>query len=680
VEGEFNWLSLQAQSESWQEPATRQTHPTGFDWMNELDAAPRFALAGMAIGSKEGADLQTVRGVLNHETPLVLYDNDEMDDATGIARGYTLVDAINLATSIWVNTTPCKDTDDWVKQYKPKPSDLLSLAEEAVYKARPYSALADDIAKAAKVSVKAVSECLWEDLLTRCTIYNAGGEGTLVTREPVDNEVFLVRPDSPTWSDLMLRCGLETSDKLCGALGVNITTRVQTSDAAIKIDHLPVLSHYNKDTRTMYVDELDRVLRINPNGEVDVIRNGDDGVIFAPAGDKRHADLEMKPGSLKVYDGYFKKHILDCVIWEENKGIDKATAMQLYKTHVLSIFFDTLMHDKAVPIFEGPAGGGKNTLTQMTGMLFEGAGFGISAMPVSGKELDELTVDKIYAGFDEYDSTDPAIEKAFRSWCTRQWAERRELYTTFGKARRALARGMGLSTNFNPTLNAATGSRQLMFQVSPRQTTYGDKAYLGQGTVLIPGFMKVRDLIWSELIADLCRVVEAYGETKDWSKVVTGFRMADFAQLMLICAESEGWVDEADDMLRQMSDTQTHQMGERNLFIRLLTEYLLERPEMEGQYHTMSEWTAILSDRILQTDRQAKQILTINYVRRMLTGSEKPTLATRFDVHEGTKANGKWNPNKKINTFAFTMLDRTAIDSKPGAAATPKFVVEDVKD
>jgi hypothetical protein len=244
---------------------------------------------------------------------------------------------------------------------------------------------------------------------------------------------------------------------------------------------------------------------------------------------------------------------------------------------------------------------------------------------------------------------------------------------------------MGLSTNFNPTLNAATGTRQLMFQVSPRQTSYGDKAYLGQGTVLIPGFMKVRDAIWSELIADLCRVVEAYGETKDWSKVSTGFRMADFAQLLLICADSEGWKQEADDMLKQMSDTQTHQMGERNLFIRLLADYLLANRHEEGQYKTLSDWTAVLSDTILGADRKAKEILNVNYVKRMVTGSEKPTLATRFDIREGTKANGKWNAKKKVNQFAFTMLDRSAIDADVPAAATAaptlavagRFTVED---
>jgi len=94
--------------------------------------------------------------------------------------------------------------------------------------------------------------------------------------------------------------------------------------------------------------------------------------------------------------------------------VNTATTGRLHKTHVLSIFFDTLMRDKAVPIFEGPAGGGKNTLTQMTGMLFEGQKFNVNPMPSSGKELDEQTVECIYAGFDEFDSHDSEMERAFR--------------------------------------------------------------------------------------------------------------------------------------------------------------------------------------------------------------------------------------------------------------------------
>jgi len=477
----------------------------------------------------------------------------------------------------------------------------------------------------------------------------------------------------------MLRCGLESSDELCTKLGENITTRIQTSDAAIKIDHLPVLSHYNVETRTMYVDELDRVLRINRNGNIDIIRNGDDGVIFAPAGDARHADIDMRPGELLVYDGLFTKHILNCVKWDTTKGISEDCAKQLYKTHVLSIFFDTLMRDKAVPIFEGPAGGGKNTLTQMTGMLFEGQKFNVNPMPSSGKELDEQTVECIYAGFDEFDSHDSEMERAFRSWCTRQWAERRELYTTFGKARRALARGMGLSTNNNPAKDAATGTRQLMLSVAARQTSYDDKAFQGQGMVLIPRFMKVRNTIWAELIADMGRMVEALGSRNSWDKERTGFRMGDFGQLMLICADSEGWMDEADDMLRQMAGVQTQQMGERNLFVRLLTDYLLANRTEEVQYHTQSWWVNTLQDNIPNADKKAKQILNNDYARRMLVGSEKPILLTRFEVHEGTQQNGLWDKHKKLKTYAFRMRDRTAIDAG-ATSATPTFVVAEVQE
>jgi hypothetical protein len=164
------------------------------------------------------------------------------------------------------------------------------------------------------------------------------------------------------------------------------------------------------------------------------------------------------------------------------------------------------------------------------------------------------------------------------------------LYTTFGKARRALARGMGLSTNNNPAKDAATGTRQLMLSVAARQTSYDDKAFQGQGMVLIPRFMKVRNAIWSELIADLRRMVEALGSRDSWDKERTGFRMGDFGQLMLICADSEGWMDEADDMLRQMAGVQTQQMGERNLFVWLLTDYLLANRTEEMQYHTQSWW------------------------------------------------------------------------------------------
>ena len=226
---------------------------------------------------------------------------------------------------------------------------------------------------------------------------------------------------------------------------------------------------------------------------------------------------------------------------------------------------------------------------------------------------------------------------------------------------------MCLSTNLNPTQNAATGSRQLMFSVASRQASYDDEAYAGQGMVIVPELLKHRNDIWSELVSDLVSVVESMN--CDRSQYRTGFRMADFGTFMLICADNEGWYDEAKAMLKQMAGMQTAQVGERNLFIRVLSEYLLAIKSAEGQYKTVREWAAELIDQIPGADFDARKKMNANYIRYMLKGAERVILDTRFIVEEGTRENGKWNSHLCVNTFAFTLKDRSAIDSAKVAPA-----------
>ena len=677
VEGEVNWLQLQAQAARWEKPKPiAKNRPTGFEWMDDLDAAPLYSLPGLAVGGKEGADLQTLRGILVSETPLVCYDSDAIDMNTGKVRGYSLVEAVNWATPILeVTTAPYKDADDWVKAANPQPDDILALVERAIYRPRPYEAAAEDIQKAiamggrADVVKKRVTEKVWDDLRMRATIYNAGGTGVVVTRDPVNNEVIHVRQGHPTWNALMLKYGIEASDPLCEALGKNVGVRVATEECVTKIDCLPVLSHYNTETRALYVDELDRVLRINRDGSVDIIRNGDDGVVFSPAGDVRQADLTLPLGSLENHPGALETHLLSSVNWDTSKGVSVKTAKQLYKAHLMSIFFADLIHDKATPLFEGPAGGGKNMVTSLTGMLFQGKDFTVLPMPKKPEKLDEQTVDCIYAGFDEYDATDHDMESALRSWCTRQTAERRELFTTWDKAKRPLARGMGLSTNGNPTRAIATGQRLLMFSVLARQNNYEDAKYQGAGMHLVQQFMKVRNAIWSELISDLRMMVEALGEVPDFSQK-TGYRMADFGALILICAKHEGWDAEAEAMLKEMTNVQSVAMAAKSLMVSLLEDYLQAAPDGWDTMRTLAEWNNVLLDTIPHNDKKARQQFTRDYVRYMVTGQGRPMMDARFVVIEGNRQNGKWDSHSKVNRYAFELKGSCGEISVPRTTET----------
>jgi hypothetical protein len=200
----------------------------------------------------------------------------------------------------------------------------------------------------------------------------------------------------------------------------------------------------------------------------------------------------------------------------------------------------------------------------------------------------------------------------------------------------------------------ATGQRQLMFSVLPRQGSYEEARYQGAGMHLQTEFLRVRNFLWSELVSDLRRMVEALGEVKDFG-VHTGYRMADFGALILICAESEGWRQEAEAMLKEMTKVQATVLAEKNLMVSVLEEYLHVQPDVEGQMKTRADWHGLLLDAIPTNDRTARAKFTRDYVKYMVGGQGRPMLDARFCVTEGTRENGGWDAHTKTKRYAFKL-------------------------
>jgi hypothetical protein len=412
----------------------------------------------------------------------------------------------------------------------------------------------------------------------------------------------------------------------------------------------------------LYVDELDRVLKLKPYGSVEILQNGDDGVIFNPAGDSRHADLSVGLGSLRIKDGsLLDRHILSCIRWDEGGGLQEVSAKHLYKHHIISMFFDSLLQAKVCPVFQGRAGGGKNTITNLTGMLFEGKNFLITHFPMTDKYLDTMTVDRVYCGFDEYDSSKDKQESAFRSWCTRMWSSRRELYCTWDKSTRPTARGMGLSTNNNPVRDVATGQRQLMFNVLPRQAVAGEESYASLGGSIFPRFLAQRNAIWSEIVADLRAMVVALVKD-DIGDKRTNFRMSDFVTLFLVGADVEGWGEEAREMLNEMAEMQVGEVADKHILVECMHSYLAEHMEERGIYKTQKQWQSELSD-FYSSDRTTQAKLTASYLGKMLWWANKEIMVREFDMDV------KEDIHKKQNTYAFWHRDTITLDDLSKEAA-----------
>jgi hypothetical protein len=495
-------------------------------------------------------------------------------------------------------------------------------------------------AKPNRLSYAEATRIIWDDIENRGEGYRvkagSGSFGIIVIKDKDEamknrNRVVQVLKGHPSWTALMIQYGIGASDAANGKLGEEIAARIQQDEKPFT--QLYLLSHYDIESKCLYIDELTHTLKLCPDGSTFILQNGDEGVIFTPAGDSRKAAIH-KGGSLKVRDGEFHDRILESVRWDTSGGLAVDAAKQLYKMHVLSIFFDTLMQSKVCPVFEGKGGGGKNSISNLTGRVFEGEGFNVLHMPEDGNKLETLTVDRLYVAFDEFDAGNSNMESSFRSLCTRSYSERRELYNTWSTSIRPLARGIALSTNQNPVRDVATGQRQLMFNVLPRQDSLEDEAFVSLGAGIYPTFMKHRNAIWSELVSDLRAMVMHLGQT-DLSSIKTSFRMADFGVLFLACAEAEGWKDVAKQMLLSMQQVQLAGLADKHTLVTVMTDYLRENLKEQGQLYTQGQWKVKLHDHLSWGDKTTRDKLSDSHLRTMFSGKSADIMKSRFVMLEG---------------------------------------------
>jgi hypothetical protein len=591
VEGEHNWLSLLRRAEEWD---------SGWE------------LAGFAVGGKNGADRHAAKKLLGGKKPLVIYDNDTFNERAQRPGGWDLVEALSERFSLYAATTPVKDCDDWVNSGNIEPKDLRQLAEGSEFVPRPYAAVADEISaiRCDKLPdwMKAnfITQVVWEDTLDKALVYNAGdsvkpAQGILLSLERDKSRTFVeVAEDHPTMSTLFLKYGIEPGDDLSAKLGENIWLRTVDAERA----SLQMLSHYVQETGSLFIDRGNgTMLVLFPGDEPKILANGENKVVFAPhkAGPGKIMPNRKQGVGLNRTGGLFDDLITSGVLWDEEMGLSAERQKLLLRVHVMQLFFDTTLRMKMSPMYEGPGAAGKNTITERVGRLFEGADFAVQHMPKTEKVLADLSVNKLYVGFDEYDSADHDMESGFRWWATAQYREERRLYTNFQLARAPLARGASFSTNYNPMKEATTSRRVLPFFVKARIGEYKSPAQ-----ELWRTFDARKEELWEEILSDLQVIVDGLWR---FQQATTKCTMADVGTFIHRCAQHEGWYEESLQLVDQLNDAQMAVVGKKAFWVQMITDLLRTRPDLQVKELTAKEWCEGLKPLIPFGDRDSLQRL-----------------------------------------------------------------------
>ena len=639
VEGEHNRLALMAAIERWD---------------------VKYFIPIIAVGGKNGVDLACIRSLIGwEEDPLVVYDNDTINESTGMPGGYSLVEALATRLFMSVSTTPTKDLDEWFVKRERSPQEFLeTISETAEPVAKSFASVAEEIQSMLETKgepnqrTKNVTEIIVRDLRRRGTLYRTDGYTSALMRYQTKDLLIPVRKGMPAFNALMSRYGLVQPNWVDAAgMAINIAAL----DAPV--EKVYSLSYF--DDNHLYVNCYDdQMLRISPDGSVDKFPNGTDGILMCspdpkidpwlPEGIDLNAELSRRTGTLRVVPGSaLNVQILDRINYETEPELHK----QVLKAFLIDIFFGSSHKSRPTAIAEGPAASGKSTFGALVGTMLIGKSFTVTQPPQNQDDLAGLLQSGPFVGIDDWDKVSPEVESAFKHLTTGGTHKRRELYTTSQMVELPCTASIFLSANLNPMRAAGTSRRTIKVPVASRQHAVGEEVYLSLSDYLIPEFLKHRTTLWLDLVADLLVVVKALAQTDPATK--TSFSMADFGTLVQRTANYEGWGTEATAMFKQLGAKQD-EAAVQSLLLGSLLPLVLRDPdyryEVSDGWRTAEEWTRLLLLKVDENDVESRRKITTHYVATMLKLHQEI-----FERKLGMETD--YNKTTKIHRYKFTLPD-----------------------
>jgi hypothetical protein len=611
VEGEHNRLSLAAAVRRW---------------------GLQYHIPCIAIGGKNGADITCIQTLVAGDEPTVVFDNDKVNQATGLPGGYELVDAVSAKMYCRATTTPTKDLDDYIQADRALTpakliSDVFGVAKAVPIALATIREQVGTLLCAGGIEANAleiaVTNLITRDATRRCRLYNVDGYAVLL-RPSADNrsDLIPVRRGNSALEDFMRGYGIARKEWV-DACGKAINIEASKLSTPRKTLHSISAWVGGKLYINCYVGSMVRIAVEDGKPVLTRVPVGTDGVLmqrYAHDLDDQEAATQpwlrsttdltaIVPGTLRhrresLLDGA----MLGKIIYTERPDHYK----QLLKCWVLSTFFATTAKSRPVPMFEGTGGGGKSSLGVALGNILIGDRFATTNSPDSGKELAELMTGTPFVVFDEWDKVSKDVEKAFKHLTTGGKHKRREYYTTAQVVELSCDASIMQTTNSNPTREAATSRRHLVIPVAARQQEVGEKVFQSVGDHLLPELMSMRQAVWLELLSDLSACVVALHKTDPATK--TSFSMSDFGVFVQRIADHEKWGDAAHLMFTTTERKQEEQTADTQVIAELLPELLSSRPDLQGKYCTAKEWAAHFQAVISEHDIDRKRKVTPNYI------------------------------------------------------------------
>src|SRR5690606_36366404 len=323
-------------------------------------------------------------------------------------------------------------------------------------------------------------------------------------------------------------------------------------------------AYFDRDTARLYVNRYDNYVYVLDGHTVDARINGTDNVYFREvpwAPPFKYIPREQRPPMSREL---FDTKNMNANIPPQG-GASAAAVKTVIRAWLYAIFFSTIMPVRPILFFHGEPGAGKTSILMGIGQLFEGPSFSPLSIPDKEQDFEFQVRNRDWVFYDNVDSPSKWLPDALARLATRFTIQARKLYTDNTQLRYPVRCFAALTAHSPKFRREDVVDRLVPVRVEPFEE------FRDQDDIDF-GIETNRNLIWSELLDDLNRIVLQYREQGGLPAKTYPFRLADFARFLEIVAPMYGQT--VDELLNLLQYNQATEATEEDELIGLLKKWL----------------------------------------------------------------------------------------------------------